>query len=438
MNKINFRNKGKYILTIAVILLSIGESISQPLLVDNFNYSVRDTLEGIGNWSRSGPNTNRKIKVVSPGLNYAGYACSGIGNTAFFTNQPDGDVNINQIDPQTSGSVYMSFMIRVDSLTAATTEGYNICMDEAGGSTNFNTKIFIKKISSSTFNFGIRKYDGPIKYSPVVYSKNTTYLVICSYTFINGASNDIARLYVNTSGVPATEPVTPSAADTASLDVSNIGDIILSNLFIQSGLQGSTVKIDGIRVGTSWASTLFQPYTVQLNLKAFIQGFYNSATNKMVKDTARVYLAYNRSPFLIADSSKAVLDSIGNGSFVFSGVGNRAPYFIIVKHRNTIATWSWSPREFDMSAQNFDFTPFASYAYENNQILKGSRYCLYNGDANQDDLVDLTDIVAVNNNANTFTAGYKSTDMDGNNITDLTDVLLTYNNSNNFVSTKKP
>ena len=438
MKKNNLKNKTKYILVLIVIFITFAESFSQPLFADNFNYSVRDTLAGIGNWFRSGPNTVNKIKVVSPGLSYAGYASSGIGNAAFFTNQPNGDINLFSFGPQTTGTVYLSFLIRVDSLTSASTEGFNICLDEDGGSTNFNTKIFIKKINSSTYNIGVRKYDGAAKYSPVVYSKNTTYLVICSYTFVNGASNDIARLYVNTSGVPVTEPVTPSAADTAGLDVSNIGEVVLSNSFIQNSLPGSTVKIDGIRVGTSWASTLFQPYTVQLNLKALIQGFYNSSTNKMVKDTARVYLAYNRAPYLIADSSKAVLDSNGNGNFVFSGVGNRAPYFIIVKHRNTISTWSFSPREFDFFTQNYDFTPFANYAYEDNQILKGSRYCLYNGDSNQDGLVDLTDIVAVSNNANTFTSGYKSTDMDGNNITDLTDVLLTYNNSNSFVSSKKP
>jgi hypothetical protein len=188
MNKIYFRNKSMYIFAIVVILFSFGESFSQPLFVDNFNYSVRDTLEGIGNWNRSGPNSINKIKVVSPGLNYAGYACTGIGNAAFFTNQPDGDINIYSFGLQTSGTVYLSFMIRADSLTAASSEGYNICLDEYGGSTNLNTKIFIKKLTSSIFNFGIRKYDGAVKYSPVVYSKNTTYLVICSYTFVSGTT----------------------------------------------------------------------------------------------------------------------------------------------------------------------------------------------------------------------------------------------------------
>ena len=35
----------------------------------------------------------------------------------------------------------------------------------------------------------------------------------------------------------------------------------------------------------------------------------------MVKDTATVVLRYNVSPYTIADSAKAVLDSNGNGNF---------------------------------------------------------------------------------------------------------------------------
>ncbi|MBK8552187.1 MAG: hypothetical protein IPL53_14445 [Ignavibacteria bacterium] len=68
----------------------------------------------------------------------------------------------------------------------------------------------------------------------------------------------------------------------------------------------------------------------------------------------------------------------------------------------------------------------------------GTKYCLYNGDVNQDGNIDLTDIVAVSNNLAAFTMGYKVTDIDGNNITDLTDLLQTYNNSSNFVRSKKP
>ncbi|MBK7253170.1 MAG: hypothetical protein IPI04_04420 [Ignavibacteria bacterium] len=393
----------------ALMLLCLSYNAkSQPLFVENFNFPVRDSLENTGTWFASGPVTNKNVKVISPGLSYTGYLGSGIGNNVFFSNQPDGDVVLSSFNVQISGTVYLSFLIRVDSLSASATEGFNICLDEGGGSTNLNTKIYIKKINSSTFNIGIKKCDGIVKYSPAVYSKNTTYLVMCSYTFVSGLNNDISRLYVSTSGVPATEPAAPATADTSGVDIDDIGEICLNNSFIQSGLQGSSVKIDGIRIGTSWSSTLFQQINLQLNLKALIQGFYKSATGKMIKDTATVYLRYKTSPFTIADSSKAVLDSLGTGSFVFNRIGNWVPYYIVVKHRNTIETWSYSAKYFDNNSLSFDFTPAASWAYGSNQILSGTKYCLYSGDVNQDGISDASDVSAVDNDASVSLSGYQN------------------------------
>lgn len=413
-------------------------SQSQPLFTENFNFSVRDSLENTGTWFASGPVTNNNVKVISPGLTFAGYLGTGIGNTVFFSNQPNGDVVISPFNVKNSGTVYLSFMIRVDSLTASASEGFNICLDQDGPTTNFNTKIYIKKINSSTFNIGVRKTDGIVKYSPAVYSKNTTYLVMCSYTFVSGLENDITRLYVSTSGVPATEPAVPAAADTSGYDVDDIGQVILNNSFIQTGLQGSSVKIDGIRIGTSWTGTLFQQINMQLNLKALIQGFYKSVTGKMIKDTARVYLRYKTSPFTIADSSKAVLDSLGNGSFVFNRIGNWVPYYIVVKHRNTIETWSYSAKYFDNNSQSFDFTPTASWAYGSNQILSGTKYCLYSGDVNQDGIADASDVSAVDNDASVSLSGYVKTDLTGDNFVDAADASIVDNSSLYSVTVIRP
>jgi len=424
---------------VALMLLCLSYNAkSQPLFVENFNFPVRDSLENTGTWFASGPVTNKNVKVISPGLSYTGYLGSGIGNNVFFSNQPDGDVVLSSFNVQISGTVYLSFLIRVDSLSASATEGFNICLDEGGGSTNLNTKIYIKKINSSTFNIGIKKCDGIVKYSPAVYSKNTTYLVMCSYTFVSGLNNDISRLYVSTSGVPATEPAAPATADTSGVDIDDIGEICLNNSFIQSGLQGSSVKIDGIRIGTSWSSTLFQQINLQLNLKALIQGFYKSATGKMIKDTATVYLRYKTSPFTIADSSKAVLDSLGTGSFVFNRIGNWVPYYIVVKHRNTIETWSYSAKYFDNNSLSFDFTPAASWAYGSNQILSGTKYCLYSGDVNQDGIADASDVSAVDNDASVSLSGYVKTDLTGDNFVDAADASLVDNNSLYSVSVIRP
>ena len=106
----------------------------------------------------------------------------------------------------------------------------------------------------------------------------------------------------------------------------------------------------------------------------------------------------------------------------------------MVRHRNTIETWSNLPCEFENNTYSYDFSGYPIYTYGQNVILKGSKYCLCNnGDVNQDRLVDLNDVVPTDNNATAFTTGYKVTDINGNNLTDLTDIILTINNSNLFV-----
>ena len=249
--------KTSKIITLTIfIILSCHNLFSQNLFKDDFSYPVQDSLEGLGNWSRSGVNTGYNVQVKSPGLTYAGYAGSGIGNMVFFSNTAEGDNVAHGFTGQTSGKVYLSFMIRVDSLTTTATTGYNICFNQSTGATFFNTMLYTKKLSSTTFNFGIRKSRN-VSYSSTVFNTNTTYLAVIKYSFVAGANNDSSKMYIFASGVPATEPAVPSAFATDSVDVVNIGNVVLTNSYAQSGtLKGSSVKIDGIRVGLNWTGSI--------------------------------------------------------------------------------------------------------------------------------------------------------------------------------------
>ncbi len=86
-----------------------------------------------------------------------------------------------------------------------------------------------------------------------------------------------------------------------------------------------------------------------------IQGHYDKITNKMVRDTVKVYLRDENFPYPVMDSSKAVLDSNGNGLFNFFHVLN-GQYYIVIKHRNSIETWSKVPITFTFYQLNYDFT----------------------------------------------------------------------------------
>ena len=245
------------ILIVSVLLMQFNSDIfSQNVFKDDFSYPPVDSLEGTCGWYRSGVNTSYNIKVVSPGLTYAGYAGTGLGNTAYLSNSGEGDVLFHNLSSAiTSGAAYMSFMLRIDSLPGTMTQGYCICYNPNTGGTNLNTRMYIKRLTGTTFNFGIYK-SYSVSYNNTVYNSNTTYLVVLKYSIVSGANNDSSKIYVFSSGVPATEPSSPLAFATDSLDYTGQGSVCLTNNYAQTGLRGCSIKIDGIRIGTSWSSSV--------------------------------------------------------------------------------------------------------------------------------------------------------------------------------------
>lgn len=204
---------------------------------------------------------------------------------------------------------------------------------------------------------------------------------------------------------------------------------------------GGTVNIALNQVTQNNISS-FARFTVgsTVGISLIMEGFYNLPANKLnMSDTVRAYLRNTVPPYSIADSAKAILDSLTfRAPFQFSHAGS-GTYYIHLKHRNSLETWSKNGVAYTQdSIINYDFTFAASQAYGNNMVLKGTNYCLYSGDVTQDGSIDLNDVIQINNNATNFATGYVVTDANGNSIVDLTDVLIAYNNSINFVSRKTP
>jgi len=139
---------------------------------------------------------------------------------------------------------------------------------------------------------------------------------------------------------------------------------------------------------------------VSLNLTALIQGLYNGTT--MISDTVTVELHNATSPFTLVDSKKGVLDSGGSGIFNFSEAVNIIPYYIVVKHRNSVETWSSAGNSFTSSVLSYNMTSGQSQAYGSNLVQKGSKWCIYSGDVNQDGFVTGNDYTGVDNDNTNF------------------------------------
>lgn len=173
-----------------------------------------------------------------------------------------------------------------------------------------------------------------------------------------------------------------------------------------------------------------------LTLKSIIEGHFETGATKLnISDSLRVYLRNAASPYQIMDSSISVIDSVTfTGIFSFENIqsGN---YYIVVKHRNSIETWSNLPQSFTAgSNNNYDFTNAITKAYGDNLLLKNGKFCIYSGDVNLDGTIDATDILSIFNDLTVVTEGYVVTDITGDNFVDISDELIAYNNSTEVVS----
>lgn len=179
--------------------------------------------------------------------------------------------------------------------------------------------------------------------------------------------------------------------------------------------------------------------TFHLNLKTYIEGRYIPTTNLMFGDSIQVELRNNYSPYSLVETSSGYLNDSGNCSLKYYYASNGTNYYIVIKHKNSLETWSISPGQmFTNDILDFDFLSY-SQAYGGNLRFLDSVplwFGMFSGDVDQDGEIDLDDVTSIYNNSNNFLTGI--TDLNGDGITDLNDMTIVYNNSVSFISIRKP
>ncbi|MBK6505058.1 MAG: hypothetical protein IPG02_05175 [Ignavibacteria bacterium] len=174
-----------------------------------------------------------------------------------------------------------------------------------------------------------------------------------------------------------------------------------------------------------------------------MEAMYSAGTNLLArKDNVKMYLRSAYSPYAIVDSATAVIDSVTHtGLFTFNNAVS-GKYYLVMKHFNTIETWSKSGGETILgngTTYSYNFTTSASQAFGNNMVLKGTKYCIYSGDPNQDGIVDGADGSLIDTDAfNIVSGSYIPTDLDADGIVDATDYAVFDNNAFNFIGKITP
>ncbi|MBV6477583.1 MAG: hypothetical protein HGGPFJEG_00322 [Ignavibacteria bacterium] len=214
--------------------------------------------------------------------------------------------------------------------------------------------------------------------------------------------------------------------------------------FFNSGCMAVWLDSTGKNIwSSSGCSGPFSQPTKELFLFGAIQGLYDPVADEMLDDTVTVYLRNSISPFAKIDSSRKELYGPGTGQyFSFNNAQNNIPYYVEVKHRNALETWSADPVTFVNENSSIAFSVDAIYAFGNNEIQVDSSpynvFAFFSGDVNQDGVIDATDAGAIDNDAFNFMTGYVNTDLTGDDVVDATDAAIADNNAFNFVGKVTP
>ncbi len=181
-----------------------------------------------------------------------------------------------------------------------------------------------------------RGFTRPIfEYSHLMYPPEFSAAIIGGYVYRGSARPELYGKYIYADNIHN---------DFWALTYDGINPATTNTLFNSSPFSPITFGVDeaGEIYWGDYTEGLFKFYPIAempLSLTVSIEGFYNNGRLNM-KDTVSTYLRNIISPYAIVDSAKIVIDSI-----TFTGLGffNHAvdgAYYLTIKHRNSLETWS--------------------------------------------------------------------------------------------------
>jgi hypothetical protein len=198
----------------------------------------------------------------------------------------------------------------------------------------------------------------------------------------------------------------------------------------------------------------WQMLAKQLAIKIFLEGLYtgsgimNQAKGLSgpqfpagIADKVGVELHYNSIPYgIFYEANNLDLRTNGTIQISYLPANTSGSYYITIKHRNSIETWSALPYNFAGSGPfSYDFSTIASQAYGNNmKLMMGGVYAIYGGNVTQDLSVDASDLAAVDNAVTALLHGYYPEDVNGDGTVDASDMALIDNNVTGLVGVQKP
>lgn len=169
------------------------------------------------------------------------------------------------------------------------------------------------------------------------------------------------------SGFTPTSAVYFNALQATSVAFVSSGQL---NVTVPQGATTGQITVTLPNGCTTTSSAIFgvgtTPVNTTLNLKIFIQGFYIGGgmmasvidpSNPLLSDSITVELRSSSDPSQIIAIRKGIVSTNGTVAFYYSSAIGNNTYYLVVKHRSTLETWSKNPVYFPVGgAITYDFT----------------------------------------------------------------------------------
>jgi PKD repeat protein len=189
-------------------------------------------------------------------------------------------------------------------------------------------------------------------------------IIITSFSPASGSPGQTVTL--SGSGFTGVSTVNFGSISTGNFSVVNDNTI---SVVVPSGAVSGTITAFSIQgcSGTSAGNFNVSSAQVILNLNVFLQGFYSQgnmvpvlydrglSTGATETDSITVELHDPLSPASVIYSSSSVLHSNGQSQITFPGAVAGNSFYIVIRHRNSLETWSKLPVTFG-TVTNYDFT----------------------------------------------------------------------------------
>ncbi|MBK9543740.1 MAG: hypothetical protein IPO49_15755 [Bacteroidetes bacterium] len=209
---------------------------------------------------------------------------------------------------------------------------------------------------------------------------------------------------------------------------------------VPSGAGSGTISVTTScgTVNSSGTLNVLQFSSLQVHL--LIEGFYlgsglmQEVISSAVCDTITVDLHNPNPPYNTVVSDTKPINTSGTGIFLFPSQFSGTSYYIGIRHRNSLETWSALPVFLNSASSTFDFATSIQQAYGANEVvLFDGNAALFSGDINQDGLVESADLGAIENAAQIFLSGYFPEDISGDNLVESTDYSFIENSTQQFI-----